>query len=61
MKLFLIAWVKLLALWLFLTAKADRSDFRKGMEMGADDYITKPFAPQTLAQMLQYWVELKNQ
>lgn len=29
--------------FIFLTAKADRSDFRKGMEMGADDYITKPF------------------
>jgi DNA-binding response OmpR family regulator len=29
--------------FLFLTAKAERSDFRKGMEMGADDYITKPF------------------
>ncbi len=29
--------------FLFLTAKTERSDFRKGMEMGADDYITKPF------------------
>lgn len=29
--------------FVFLTAKADRTDFRKGMEMGADDYITKPF------------------
>jgi len=29
--------------FIFLTAKADRSDLRKGMEMGADDYITKPF------------------
>ena len=29
--------------FIFLTAKADRGDFRKGMEMGADDYITKPF------------------
>lgn len=28
---------------IFLTAKAERSDLRKGMEMGADDYITKPF------------------
>ena len=29
--------------FIFLTAKTERSDFRKGMEMGADDYITKPF------------------
>ena len=29
--------------FIFLTAKADRTDLRKGMEMGADDYITKPF------------------
>jgi CRP/FNR family cyclic AMP-dependent transcriptional regulator len=29
--------------FIFLTAKTERSDFRKGMEAGADDYITKPF------------------
>lgn len=29
--------------FVFLTAKAERSDLRKGMEMGADDYLTKPF------------------
>ena len=29
--------------FIFLTAKTERNDFRKGMEMGADDYITKPF------------------
>jgi CRP/FNR family transcriptional regulator, cyclic AMP receptor protein len=29
--------------FIFLTAKAERSEIRKGMEMGADDYITKPF------------------
>jgi CRP-like cAMP-binding protein/DNA-binding NarL/FixJ family response regulator len=29
--------------FIFLTAKIERADFRKGMEMGADDYITKPF------------------
>ncbi len=29
--------------FIFLTAKSEKSDLRKGMEMGADDYITKPF------------------
>ena len=29
--------------FIFLTAKAERTELRKGMEMGADDYITKPF------------------
>ncbi len=29
--------------FIFLTAKNERMDFRKGMEMGADDYISKPF------------------
>jgi CRP-like cAMP-binding protein len=29
--------------FIFLTAKSERGDFRKGMEMGADDYISKPF------------------
>lgn len=27
----------------FLTAKAEKNDFRKGMNLGADDYITKPY------------------
>lgn len=29
--------------FIFVTAKAERTDLRKGMEMGADDYLTKPF------------------
>jgi len=29
--------------FIFLTAKTERTDLRKGMELGADDYITKPF------------------
>lgn len=29
--------------FIFLTAKSERSDLRKGMALGADDYITKPF------------------
>jgi CRP/FNR family cyclic AMP-dependent transcriptional regulator len=29
--------------FIFLTAKSEKADFRKGMELGADDYLTKPF------------------
>lgn len=29
--------------FIFLTAKAEKEDFRRGMNLGADDYITKPF------------------
>lgn len=29
--------------FIFMTAKSDKSDIRKGMNMGADDYLTKPF------------------
>lgn len=36
--------------FIFLTAMAERSDLRLGMELGADDYITKPF---TLEELLQ--------
>ena len=29
--------------FIFLSAKTDRLDLRRGMELGADDYLTKPF------------------
>jgi CRP/FNR family cyclic AMP-dependent transcriptional regulator len=29
--------------FIFLTAKSEKTDIRRGMELGADDYITKPF------------------
>ena len=29
--------------FIFLTAKTERSDLRRGMELGADDYLAKPF------------------
>ncbi|MBE9126438.1 MULTISPECIES: hybrid sensor histidine kinase/response regulator [unclassified Coleofasciculus] len=30
--------------FMFLTARADKTDLRQGMELGADDYLTKPFS-----------------
>ena len=29
--------------FIFLTAMADKADIRQGMDLGADDYLTKPF------------------
>lgn len=34
--------------FIFLTAKAEKTDFRKGMNLGADDYIAKPFEEMDL-------------
>jgi CheY-like chemotaxis protein len=39
--------------FIFLTAKTERGDFRKGMEMGADDYITKPFDDLELLRAIE--------
>jgi len=37
---------------IFLTAKSEWSDLRKGMELGADDYLTKPFNSTQLLQAI---------
>lgn len=34
--------------FIFMTAKQDRVDIRYGMELGADDYVTKPFSHEEL-------------
>lgn len=39
--------------FIFLTAKSEKSDFRKGMSLGADDYITKPFEPEELFEAIE--------
>lgn len=39
--------------FIFLTAKSERMDFRKGMELGADDYLTKPFTELELMNAIE--------
>ena len=39
--------------FIFLTAKSERDDFRKGMDLGADDYITKPFNETELLKAVE--------
>ncbi len=48
--------------FIFLSAKSERSDLRKGMEMGADDYITKPFSDAELINAIKTRLEkIKHQ
>ena len=46
--------------FIFLSAKAERSDLRKGMELGADDYITKPFEESELLSAIETRLRKKN-
>lgn len=39
--------------FIFLTAKSEKSDVRKGMNLGADDYITKPFDEAELLEAIE--------
>ncbi|HMS69014.1 MAG TPA: response regulator [Saprospiraceae bacterium] len=39
--------------FMFLTAKAEKTDFRRGMSLGADDYITKPFDDVDLLEAIE--------
>ncbi|CAM1344732.1 response regulator [Tenacibaculum amylolyticum] len=39
--------------FIFLSAKTERSDIRKGMNLGADDYITKPFTEDELTSAIE--------
>src|SRR5476651_2433091 len=46
--------------FIFLTAKAERLDLRKGMEMGADDYLTKPFDDMDLLSAIETRLKKKE-
>jgi DNA-binding response OmpR family regulator len=39
--------------FIFLTAKTEKSDIRKGMNLGADDYLTKPFDDTDLLNAIE--------
>ncbi len=39
--------------FMFLTARAEKTDFRKGMGLGADDYITKPYDDVELLEAIE--------
>lgn len=39
--------------FIFISAKVDRRDVRVGMDLGADDYLTKPFSLEELLSAIQ--------
>jgi EAL domain-containing protein (putative c-di-GMP-specific phosphodiesterase class I) len=43
--------------FIFLSAKSAKSDFRQGMDMGADDYLTKPFTRTELLSAIMNKLE----
>src|SRR5690606_36820625 len=45
--------------FIFLSTKTETSDLRKGMGMGADDYITKPFEEIELLNAMEIRLEKK--
>lgn len=46
--------------FIFLTALANRNDFRNGMKLGADDYLTKPFTHAELLDAIEMQLEKFN-
>lgn len=47
--------------FVFLTARADRSDIREGMNLGADDYLTKPFQREEVLSTLRARIARRRQ
>jgi DNA-binding LytR/AlgR family response regulator len=45
---------------IFITAKTQRDDIRKGMSLGADDYITKPFTFDELLRAIDVQFKKRN-
>lgn len=47
--------------FIFLTAKTEKADMRKGMQLGADDYLTKPFEEMDLLNVIEKRIERSKQ
>ncbi|WP_257657515.1 response regulator [Parapedobacter lycopersici] len=47
--------------FIFLTAKSERADMRRAMEMGADDYLTKPFDEVELLNAIETRLKKRKQ
>ncbi|RMG76303.1 MAG: response regulator [Bacteroidetes bacterium] len=47
--------------FIFLTAKAEKEEIRKGLSLGADDYLTKPFTETDLLNTIELRLKRKQQ
>lgn len=47
--------------FIFLTAKVESRDLRQGMNLGADDYLTKPFSPEELLKSVRQRLKRRQQ
>ena len=47
--------------FIFLSAKSELKDLREGMELGADDYLNKPFTADELLAAIQVRIEKSEQ
>lgn len=45
---------------ILLTARTQAADRRLGMQVGADEYLTKPFDPQELLDRVAYWLKFSQ-
>jgi DNA-binding response OmpR family regulator len=43
--------------FVFLTARAEKTSLQHGMELGAGDYITKPFERKVLLEVVEYHLQ----
>ncbi|GEM_PF-251908 len=51
---------EILPSFIFLTAKVDQKDIRYGMNLGADDYVTKPFNHNELLSIIKMRIEKRE-
>ena len=45
---------------ILLTARTQAADRRLGMQVGANEYVTKPFDPQQLLDRVTYWLKFNQ-
>lgn len=51
---------EIIPVFLFLTAKVSKDDIRHGLNLGADDYILKPFDPASVLDIIKMRLEKRD-